>query len=318
MKVVSFFLGQMSDPGDLIGLMYKNEATGHSEFLPPYWWPLDNRPVVLFLDEMNRARPEILQSVMDLTLNRTLAGRKLPEGSMVISAVNEGEEYQLTDLDPSLVSRFNVYHFEPTVQDWLVWADAQGIDSRIRQFIQTNPHFLDKDDTKDTYKDSFYQTLSKSPDRRAWERVSDFIKGQKELTDVHIKIIAGMVGMQAATQFRKNLSAFLKVTPEQLLLQFGQSKALLKKMKVAEIIALNEQTMLWLNGGHYARNDKNTVLNNLGEYFLYLKEAKLTEPLAHFAAMLEDKKFHKVSAWVLVDSPVIMHILEHFIGNIDL
>jgi len=61
MKVIAFFLGQMSDPGDLIGLMYQDQKTGHSEFLPPYWWPTDNKPIVLFLDELNRARPEILQ-----------------------------------------------------------------------------------------------------------------------------------------------------------------------------------------------------------------------------------------------------------------
>jgi MoxR-like ATPase len=99
----------MSDPGDLIGLMHKDEGTGRSIFLPPYWWPVDGKPIVLFLDELNRARPEILQSVHELALNKTLAGKRLPGGSVVVSAVNEGEDYQLTDLDPALVSRFNLY-----------------------------------------------------------------------------------------------------------------------------------------------------------------------------------------------------------------
>ena len=103
MRVVPFFLGQMSDPGDLIGLLHKDEKSGRSEFLPPFWWPTDEEPIVLFLDELNRARPEILQSVMELALNKTLAGKRLPEGSVIISAVNEGDEYQLTDLDPALV-----------------------------------------------------------------------------------------------------------------------------------------------------------------------------------------------------------------------
>lgn len=88
--VVTLFLGQMSDPGDLIGLPGKNEKTGKTDFLPPYWFPTDGKPIVLFLDELNRARPEILQSVMDLTLNRKLAGKALPEGSRIISAVNAG------------------------------------------------------------------------------------------------------------------------------------------------------------------------------------------------------------------------------------
>ena len=37
MPVIPFFLGQMSDPGDLIGLLHKDEKSGHSVFLPPYW-----------------------------------------------------------------------------------------------------------------------------------------------------------------------------------------------------------------------------------------------------------------------------------------
>ncbi len=138
LNVVAFFLGQMSDPGDLIGLMHKDEQTGRSVFLPPYWWPVDGRPIVLFLDELNRARPEILQSVHELALNKTLAGKRLPDGSIVVSAVNAGDEYQLTDLDPALVSRFNLYEFAPKVEDWLLWAAENGVDPRVMTFIQQN------------------------------------------------------------------------------------------------------------------------------------------------------------------------------------
>ena len=145
-KVVTLFLGQMADPGDLIGLPEKNEKTGKTDFMLPYWFPVDGKPVVLFLDELNRARPEVLQTIMDLTLNRKLAGKVLPEGSRIISAVNNGSEYQLTDLDPALVSRFNIYEFAPSVADWLCWAEKAGTDSRIIEFIRANPEFLDGED----------------------------------------------------------------------------------------------------------------------------------------------------------------------------
>src|SRR6476619_1416243 len=49
LSVVAFFLGQRSDPGDLIGLLHKEEASGRSVFLPPYWWPQGGKPIVLFL-----------------------------------------------------------------------------------------------------------------------------------------------------------------------------------------------------------------------------------------------------------------------------
>ena len=35
MPVVALFLGQMADPGDLIGIPSKNEQTGKTEFMPP-------------------------------------------------------------------------------------------------------------------------------------------------------------------------------------------------------------------------------------------------------------------------------------------
>ena len=143
MKVTTLFLGQMSDPGDLIGLPRKDEKCDRTVFMPPYWFPTDSTPIVLFLDELNRARPEILQTVMDLVLNRKLAGKCLPEGSRIISAINDGEEYQLTDLDPALVSRFNIYQFRPTAGEWLMWASKHGIDQHVIDFINMNPDLLD-------------------------------------------------------------------------------------------------------------------------------------------------------------------------------
>ncbi len=162
-KVNTLFLGQMSDPGDLIGLPRLDEATGKTVFMPPYWFPTDGQPIVLFLDELNRARPEVLQTIMDLALNRKLAGRALPEGSRLIAAVNDGEEYQLTDLDPALVSRFNIYAFRPSVQEWLLWASESKLDSRVIDFIRSNPKLLDGDRPADGED----RGLEKSPDRRA-------------------------------------------------------------------------------------------------------------------------------------------------------
>ena len=78
------------------------------------------------------------------------------------------------------------------------------------------------------------------------------------------------------------------------------------------------QIILWLNGKHYDVKDKTLILNNLGLYLQHLKAEKQNESIAHFASMLEDKKFDKVTAWVLVDSPVVMNVLEQFIGNIAL
>ena len=66
MKVVPLFLGQMADPGDLIGIPNKNAESGKTEFMPPYWFPLDGKPIVLFLDELNRAGPGNLSALIKI------------------------------------------------------------------------------------------------------------------------------------------------------------------------------------------------------------------------------------------------------------
>ena len=319
MKVIAFFLGQMSDPGDLIGLMYQDQKTGHSEFLPPYWWPTDNKPIVLFLDELNRARPEILQSVQDLTLNKTLAGKQLPKGSIIISAVNEGEEYQLTDLDPALVSRFNLYEFAPTVEDWLLWANDKGIDERVIAFIQKNHHFLDPEEVFDSEGGlSTGSGLNKTPDRRAWEKVSNLMKPLDEIGDIHIKIMAGIVGIKVAMNFKKSLETTLKVSAEQLLLSFAKYKGKLKSFKLKDFIFLNEQIVYWLNGDNYKPSKKKAVLKNFHQYLLHLKKVKQTEAIAHVASMIENDKFQKVAGLLVADSEEIMVELTEYISHIRL
>lgn len=312
LRVISFFLGQMSDPGDLIGLLHKDEASGRSVFLPPYWWPQKDEPIVLFLDELNRARPEILQAVQDLALNRTLAGKTLPPGSIVVSAVNEGEEYQLTDLDPALVSRFNVYEFAPTAEDWLVWASAHEVDERVVTFIQKHHEFLDAEPVT-AEEATVTAGLVKTPDRRAWVKVSDFLRKHAELDEIHFKIIAGMVGSPATAAFRQHLSASL-ISPEQILLQYSKYSKKVEALPLHVLVTLNERIALWLNSGHYPAEQSDKVRKNLLAYLKLLKKAKQQEALAHFTSLTQNSKFAGAMAFIAESMPLIEFLAEYLEG----
>ncbi len=315
MPVVAFFLGQMSDPGDLIGLMHKDEDTGRSVFLPPYWWPVDGQPIVLFLDELNRARPEILQSVHELALNKTLAGKRLPPGSAVISAVNEGDEYQLTDLDPALVSRFNLYEFAPTTEDWLLWASEQGVDARVIAFIQQYPQYLDGDATSDDTDLLTAQAgLVKTPDRRAWVKVSQFVLPLKKIDDGRIKIIAGMVGIPAALAFKGSLSQALPVTPEQVLLRFSHHKKGIDALSLQDLVLLNEQLILWLNSDQYTAKQEETARRNLLAYMNYLQDTNKRETVAHLVSMLQNPRFDKAMTFAAASLEIIELLTAYIEG----
>lgn len=294
MKVVPLFLGQMSDPGDLIGIPNRNESTGKTDFMPPWWFPLDGRPVVLFLDELNRARPEVLQTVMDLALNRRLAGRELPEGSRIIAAVNEGDQYQLTDLDPALVSRFNVYGFQPTCQEWLLWAEKAGVDTRVRSFIEDNPIWLDRDPDQKENDDT---GLDKNPDRRAWKHVSDVIKGTDALTPVHHKMIAGIVGPKAALAFTGSIAEKKIFSGKDILYRFGEIMDHMDGYELHEFTQINDGIFRHLEVEKVDRGDTPRVTKNLEAYFDRLVKTK-KDAAAHFASIYMQQTYPHAVAFI--------------------
>lgn len=320
MRVVALFLGQMSDPGDLIGLPNKKEVltpSGESvtrtEFIPPYWFPLDGKPICLFLDELNRARPEVLQTVMDLVLNRKLAGRQLPEGSRIISAVNAGDEYQTTDLDPALVSRFNIYNFLPTPQEWLLWAESNGIDTRITTFLQNEPAWLDGNEGQ---KKGIDTGLDKSPDRRAWQKVSDIITDLPDLNETHKRLIAGIIGPAATSRFFGSITGNKVLTGVEILTHFSKHKMVLGKYKLHQFAIVNEGIFRYLETGDILPEQETTITANLEAYYKLLEGLKTREPIAHLAETFASNNYPKAILYILDKTPDIYNRLMKFIASL--
>ena len=75
-------LSQMTD-GDMIGVLDDDDSyvvggRKATEFRPPRWLlECVEQPHVIFLDEINRATPEVMQAAFQLVLDREIAGVKL-------------------------------------------------------------------------------------------------------------------------------------------------------------------------------------------------------------------------------------------------
>ena len=307
-KVITLFLGQMSDPGDLIGLPALDG--NKTDFRPPWWFPENNEPVVLFLDELNRARPEILQCVMDLTLNKRLNGKKLPEGSRIITAVNDGEEYQLTDLDPALVSRFNIYNFSPTVAEWLLWAVERKIDPRIIGFIEKNPDCLDSSAKE-------YDGLEKYNDRRSWHRVSDIIINVESFNKTIEKTIAGVVGIPTALKFMNFLKTNYGLNIKQILSDFAKHKSKLEKLPIHELTVFNEGMFRLVETESSPEMAKKYV-QNIELYIKWLREHTKNEVLAHWTTLYDSSTYPQTKVAILTHSPYIFSNIVEFIKDIKL
>ena len=312
MKVVPLFLGQMSDPGDLIGIPNKNEETGKTDFMPPYWFPLDGKPIVLFLDELNRARPEILQTIMDLALNRTLAGRALPEGSRIISAVNAGDQYQLTDLDPALVSRFNIVNFRPTVQEWLLWAKKAGVDPRVTEFIEENQIWLDKDPDA---KEGADTGLDKTPDRRGWKRVSDILRASGEMTTLVTKAISAVVGAKASSALVSSVSSHKIVSGREVLMDFPKVKEKLDGYELHQLSVVNDGIYRFLEVEKVHAKDLEKAKKNLEDYFGFLAKEK-KEAAAHFANLFVQKTYPNAVSFIARECQVLTMMFISYVKSI--
>lgn len=337
MRVVPLFLGQMADPGDLIGLpsAEDRETTNdvrRTRFIPPYWFPTDGQPIVLFLDELNRARPEILQTVMDLALNRRLAGHQLPAGSRIISAVNEGDEYQLTHLDPALVSRFNVYQFAPTAQEWLLWARQQKLDQRVIDFIQNDATLLDGTPQQREGEDT---GLEKYPDRRAWRRVSDVLQEEgpdgslrprRELGEDDLDLLAGIVGAAAASRFYAFLQGRQMLSASQVLNDCAACEPILRRYRLHQLAIINEAIFREFEVEGFATIAEESdelrqaqirrYADNLSRYFALLEAMEQREAIAHLANLFASGSYQQAILFISTYCPELYMKMADFIANL--
>lgn len=140
LPIIDRRLAQMTE-GDIIGL--PELVDGVTRFAPVDWLLRACRePVVLFLDEINRATIEVQQCAFQLVLDRELNGHKLHADTRIFCAVNASAEYQVNEMDPALLDRFWTVDLEPTKEDWVAWASGNGVDEVMIDFINHYPAHL--------------------------------------------------------------------------------------------------------------------------------------------------------------------------------
>jgi len=161
LELIDRRLSQMTE-GDLLGLPELTD--GVTRFCPPDWYMAACKaPKVLLLDEYNRGTPEVIQTAMQITLDRELNGWKLHPETRVYAAINASAEYSVNELDPAQADRFWTIDLEPTVEDWLNWASTNDVDSVIIDFIRQHPGHLRHSGQAEPGK--VY------PSQRSWERL---------------------------------------------------------------------------------------------------------------------------------------------------
>lgn len=224
-EVIDRRLSQMTE-GDMVGLPSTDGEV--TRFNPPDWYKRACvKPVCLFLDELNRATPEVMQAAFQIVLDRELNGWKLHPQTRVFAAVNSGANYNVNEIDPALLDRFFVVDLKPEPKDFKVWAETVNKDKAygfncapiVTDFLMANEKWLDP--ARNTDPDKV------QPSRRSWERVSDALSdagvlGKPEHA-LFYALCVGFVGVEATIAFHSYAKEHgQEITAEDVLQSFSK------------------------------------------------------------------------------------------------
>lgn len=268
LPVVERRASQMTE-GDLLGLPDNRdcEIAGKkaTTWNAPDWLVIAcTQPVVLFLDEVDRATTEVRQGIFELTDSRKINGWVLHPDTVIFAAVNGGEhgsQYQVGEMDPAELDRWTVFDLAPTVEDWLAWA-KDAVDPVIFDFINQNRNHLEHSGD--------YEPNKVYPSRRSWKRFNDCLVQGKLLAGGASPIIHNLgtafVGFEAAVAFNDFVANYKRIVTVEDILDAGKVSAT-KEFAITEHNALIEKIIL---SGRLAATLDAAALKNLVDYWLTL------------------------------------------------
>lgn len=226
------------DTGDLIGLAdFVVDERGikiATKFMTPDWLKdlvdhCEQNPdkgAIVFIDEINRARPDVLQALFQLVLDYKMHTVTLPKNCYVIAAMNpDTEDYNVTNMDDkALLDRFCHIKVSPSTGEWLDYAKKAKFSPEVINFIQESPESL-KDvelipiDFKDVVK----------PSPRSWAAVHRLVEA-KTPKNLLRELIFGLVGSSLGIAFMESLENSEKpISGEMIATEFSKHSDKIKK-----------------------------------------------------------------------------------------
>lgn len=254
--------------GDVIGLPKQTIAKGPdgkmydiTQFCPPeFIMKAKSEPCLLFLDELNRATPEVMQACFQYALDRCdFQGEKFHPETRIYAAVNTGGNYQVNEMDPALLDRFFVVPFTPSDQDFFEHAETRSaklggpLNSDLIAFLKERPTRLDPANANPG---------TVQPSRRSWVRLdrtfaSNGVYESNISEDSAAKghaysLAVGYVGTEAAADLCDFMSKRMtRFTAENVLDEYSKYRGKMKSLGQDKIITLidsiieNGKTNIW-------------------------------------------------------------------------
>lgn len=186
------------NPIDLRGIPTANADKTLAVWLKPQIFQMDASDDIvniLFLDEISAAPQSVQAAAYQITLDRVVGEHKLPDNCIVIAAGNRTTDKSVAFKMPkALANRLMHIEIEGSFNSWKRWAISSGVNDKVIGFLSFRQNYL-------MGFDSGSDDLA-FPTPRAWEMVSNILNGIDDDIDNMFSLIAGIVGMGVAVEFR--------------------------------------------------------------------------------------------------------------------
>jgi hypothetical protein len=322
------------DVGDLRGIPFR--VNGSTFFAPPLWLPISpeyqvqldrwmkvagesytpfqtHTRGIIFLDEFNRATREVLQCAFELVLDRRLGGVPIPEGWLVVAAINGDEDiYEVARLDAALLNRFILIDFRPTAEDWLAWAKIrvdQGIlHTSVYQYLQRMPHKMDPSrgdlikaaqDSAALFTRRSWTTLGEilAEAERQGQNICEMVTAEEEAFAV--ELFSGVLGPLQALAFLTFIKTDFKVlNPREVLHHWNKEiEGLVTQLSKSD----RPLDLLGLNQG---------ILEELKKILGTLGTVQITSMTHYVYTVPNEVAMDIFTRWVKQNSPQVKHIYD--------
>ena len=301
-------LSQLTE-GDIIGLPFLKDNKS-TQFKPCDWLiHACEFPVVLFLDERNRALEGVRQSVFQLADSKMFYGNRLHAETFIVIAENVGDAYQVGQLDPAEISRTATILLNPDIEEWLDYAAKVGchpiaIDFWRQHAIGNNEHSA----MIMIENRGIFEPNKKYPDRRSWIKLDRELRRSKlyENPNDHLfyVMVGAFCGVEAASAFKQFFIENDKnVTAEEILSNWDKTKMKLIRDSQAHI---SSEKFLELGMKLTAYMSVNEVSQAQAiEFARFLHESPPEIRIATFTSALKNKK-NIVRVWPHIESLIVL------------
>jgi len=174
------------------------------------------KPVLFFIDELNRTEPQTMKELMNIVLNRNINGYDIPWWVSMLGAVNPSSQnstYATNEMDDAQKDRFLKIVVDAKLVDWVDYALDKGLNHEVINAVAVDEsQFMNKDNS---HKDMDEQ----HPSPRSWEMVAYIVDSfsifhnttlltrseRDESSKDMEKMIIGKVGQVAGRAFIRNM-----------------------------------------------------------------------------------------------------------------